>query len=114
EALNEYRTIIERDPNNVVALNNAAWLGQELGVEEALELARRGLQLAPNSAPVLDTYGWILTERDQAPEGLVHLGRAAQLAPQAAEIRYHLAVAQARTGDRAAARQTLQALLAEG
>jgi Flp pilus assembly protein TadD len=48
----------------------------------------------------------------QAGEGLEHLQRANQLLPGVAEIQYHLAVAQAQTGDVAAARQTLDGVLA--
>ena len=113
EALREYASVIELDPRNVVALNNAAWFAHDLGRAEALDYARRAAELAPDSAPALDTLGWILTRENRAADGLPYLTKAAQLAPQALEIRYHLAVAQADLGQADAARETLQALLAE-
>jgi putative PEP-CTERM system TPR-repeat lipoprotein len=112
-ALREYASVVEADPRNVVALNNAAWYAHELGRGEALDYARRAAELAPDSAPTLDTLGWILTRENRAADGLPYLTKAAQLAPQALEIRYHLAVAQAGLGQADAARETLRALLAE-
>jgi putative PEP-CTERM system TPR-repeat lipoprotein len=113
EALREYASILALDPRNVVALNNAAWYAYELGRPEALDYARRAADLAPDSAPALDTLGWILVREDRAADALPYLTKAAQLAPQTLEIRYHLAVAQAGVGQRDAARETLRALLAE-
>jgi tetratricopeptide (TPR) repeat protein len=113
EALREYARILDLDPNNVVALNNGAWYAYELSRPEALDYARRAVALAPDNAPTLDTLGWILTRENRAADGLQHLTKAVQLAPQALEIRYHLAVAQAQLGQTDAARDTLRALLAE-
>jgi hypothetical protein len=42
------------------------------------------------------------------------LAKAAKAAPRVPAIQYHLAVAQARTGDRGGARATLQALQKSG
>ena len=80
---------------------------------EALDYARRAVDLAPESASTLDTLGWILTRENRAADGLPHLTQAVRLTPQAIEIRYHLAVAQAQLGQADAARDTLQTLLAE-
>jgi thioredoxin-like negative regulator of GroEL len=113
EALTEYESVIRRDANNTVALNNAAWLAHQTRAPRALDYAGRARALAPDNAAILDTYGWLLTDSDRAAEGLGDLERAVELAPDALEIRYHLAVAQARTGRAAAARGTLEALLAE-
>ena len=109
--LAEYRRVIELDPNNVVALNNAAWFAYQLARPEALEYAMRAADLAPDNAAVLDTFGWILTQEDRAGEAVQHLAKAAQFAPEALEIRYHLAVAQAQSGQIDAARETLSSLL---
>jgi putative PEP-CTERM system TPR-repeat lipoprotein len=112
-SLREYARVLELDPRNAVALNNAAWYAHELGRPEALDYARRAVEIAPESAATLDTLGWILTRENRAAEGVEHLTKAVQLAPQALEIRYHLAVAEAQLGRTDAARQRLRALLAE-
>jgi putative PEP-CTERM system TPR-repeat lipoprotein len=111
EALAEYARVIDIDPRNAVALNNAAWYAFLQGRPEALGYARRAAEAAPQSAPVIDTLGWLLTESGRAEEGLPHLVKATELAPESAEIRYHLAVAQARAGQTEAARATLSGLL---
>ncbi len=113
DALAEYESVIRRDASNAVALNNAAWLAHEAGVPRALDYASRARALQPDNPAILDTHGWLLTEAGRADEGLPDLERAVELAPDALEIRYHLAVAQARTGRADAARSTLTELLAE-
>ena len=113
EALSEYEDVLELQPENVVALNNAAWLYYESADSRALPLAQRAYELAPESAAVLDTFGWILAEQNREEEAIGYLQTAANLAPQALEIRYHVAQTQARLGRTNEARATLQALLAE-
>tara|TARA_R110001583_G_scaffold22536_4_gene84496 strand:+ start:750 stop:3482 length:2733 start_codon:yes stop_codon:yes gene_type:complete len=68
KALNAYDAIVERQPNNAVALNNLAWLNMELGnvdkalvyVAKAYELAADIPNLAPNIPNIADTYAQIL------------------------------------------------------
>ena len=112
-ALTQYDRVLGLDADNVVALNNAAWLARETGRGDALDLAERAYNLAPENPAVLDTYGWLLTLADRDEDGIEYLTQAAQLAPQALEILYHVAYAQAQLGRNDAARATLEALLAE-
>jgi tetratricopeptide (TPR) repeat protein len=111
-AVDAYERVIALEADNLGALNNAAWLASELGRDSAVDFARRAAAIAPDSGAVLDTLGWVLVRASQAGEGLEHLQRANQLLPGVAEIQYHLAVAQAQTGDVTAARQTLDGVLA--
>jgi len=111
-ALAIYDSLLARDPQNVAALNNAAWLASRLSRDDALAIARRAAELAPQNGSVLDTLGWILVQRDLPAEALPHLELATQLLPEVPEIQYHFAVAQAETGNSAAARDTLSRLLA--
>lgn len=107
-AVREYRAVIQRDPDNVIALNNAAWLLGETGEpERGLEFARRALAQAPEAAPVLDTYGWLLVQSGKVTEGLGYLERAVALAPRAPELQLHLGRAQLQAGRGAEARRTL-------
>jgi thioredoxin-like negative regulator of GroEL len=56
---------------------------------------------------------WILSEQDRADEGIEYLQRAADLAPQVLEVRFHLAHAQVQLGQVTNARATLETLLLE-
>lgn len=113
DALRVYESVLEKDEGSLVALNNAAWLTQELSRPGALGLAERAHRLAPDNAAVLDTLGWILVGQNREQEAIPHLSRAAELAPDALEIRYHLATALAAGGRGSDARSVLTALLAD-
>ena len=110
----EYEKLLKATPSDVGVLNNLAWIYTEQGNGKALELAERAYKLAPTSPSIQDTYGWALIAGDQAKAALPILVKAASAAPAAPSIQYHLAVAQARVGDKAAARGTLEALRKSG
>ncbi len=99
EATSRYQRLITLQPNNAAALNNLAWLYQEQGNPEAIELARRAYQLAPQSAAVADTYGWVLLNTGQEAQSVPILEQAHQLAPDSVEIAEHLAQAYDATGN---------------
>ncbi len=56
-----YRRVLEIEPDNVVAINNLAWIMcEEQGrQQEALGLAQRGLKSAPEYTDLIDTCGVI-------------------------------------------------------
>lgn len=110
-ALQAYQRALELDATSVIALNNAAWISRTLGLPGALDLAERALGLAPDNPAVLDTVGWVLLAENREQDAIVHLARAAELAPEAAEIRYHLAEGLAAVGRSAEARAVLVELL---
>ena len=111
EALRVYQAVIDIDGNNLAALNNSAWLAQELGRPGALQLAERAHALARDNPAVLDTLGWILLHQKRETDAIPHLSRAAELAPKEPEIRYHLASALAANGKSAEARSLLTAVV---
>jgi len=90
EAIRWYEKTMELDPNAATSYNNLAWIYQEKNDPRALDMAKRALDLAPSSPPILDTYGWILVENGQVAEGYKFLERAAAAAPQSQEIQDHL------------------------
>ena len=110
-ALRAYDAVIAAHPNNVVALNNAAWLAAQRQESRALELAERAAELAPDNPAVLDTLGMVLLRRNREAEAIGHLEKAAELAPRAPEIHVHLAEAFAQAGRGNDARATLESLL---
>jgi tetratricopeptide (TPR) repeat protein len=58
-----YEKLLQQYPDNVQVLNDLAWILQEHDHRyvEALELADRGLRLAPEDVHLLDTRGVILS-----------------------------------------------------
>ncbi len=59
EAAEFYRRVLEIQTNDVVAMNNLAWIiCEEQGKhQEAIEIAQKGLKIAPNYIDLIDTRG---------------------------------------------------------
>lgn len=112
-AIAQLEEIVKREPKNAAALNNLAWAYQQEKDPRALKTAEAAYQLADKAPAVIDTYGLLLVEQGDAKRGLALLQQASALAPQAAEIRFHLAQAQVKTGDAAGARKQLELLAAD-
>lgn len=109
-AIEQYGQVLKAHPTNIAALNNLAWIYTEQHSPKALEFAERAYKAAPNSPNIQDTYGWALVAANQPKTALPILAQVAKAQPKAGTIQYHYAVAQARTGDKAGARATLEAL----
>lgn len=112
-AIAEYRNVLEKDADNVVALNNLGWLYSTTDKDAALKYARRAYELKPYSAGIADTLGWVLLVNGQITEGRDLLEKAAAWSEDPT-INYHFAVALAKSGDKAAARKSLEQLLKNG
>lgn len=93
-----FETVLEDSPDNVVVLNNLAWLYQQTGDSRAREMGRKAWELAPESADVGDTYGWILFKSGDVQRGRDVLVAAHRLAPRNPSIAFHAASALAETG----------------
>ncbi|MBX3747255.1 MAG: tetratricopeptide repeat protein [Verrucomicrobiae bacterium] len=114
-AIREYRWILERQPRHVAALNNLASALAAAGrMEEALGPAGEAVSLAPGSATVLDTHGWIQFRLGRYAEARQTLERAAGLADVRPVHRYHLGLARWKAGDRVGAIEALEQALADG
>lgn len=111
EAENRYRSALERQPKNPLVLNNLAWVSHQLKHPNALEYAERANELAPDNPSIMDTLGSILVDSGQSERGLQLLGRAAELAPQAYNVRLNFAKALVKAGRKDAARKELEALV---
>lgn len=102
-ALQQYQAVIESEPENLAALNNAAVIAADTNPGLGLDYARRAYELASSRPEIIDTYGWLLLSNDRPQEAERLLKEAAVLAPHIPEIRYHLAVAYHRNGRDSAA-----------
>ena len=83
-------TIRTRAPKYALNLNNLAWAYQQVNNPAALQTAAQAYKLAPNTASIADTYGWILFGDGQYDTAVDILSTAVELAPEDAEIRGHL------------------------
>ena len=100
-------------PNNPQILNNLAWAYQQEKDPRALATAEQAFKLAGNHPGVMDTLGWLLVEKGDTARALPLLQKAVEKAPNAPEIRYHLAVALHKSGDKQGARKEIDKALAQ-
>lgn len=116
QALDLYRNAIKYDPKNVAALNNAAYLlvdnfGQ---AKEALEHAMAAYRLKPADPRIMDTLGYVLLNNNRPADAVNLLAKAAELLPETAAIKLHLAMAQKELGKKNEARELLKQVVASG
>jgi len=88
-AIENYKKALSINGNSVSALNNLAWLISDTNIAEALPYAERAAKLAPESASVLDTYGWLLYRAGDIDLARKILDRALEIAPDNQEIINH-------------------------
>ncbi len=109
-AVKSYRRAIALNGNDVISLNNLAWILAEnrRGLEEALRLVSRAAELAPGHADVLDTLGWIHYRRAAYTDAEQALARGLERAPDNGLIRYHLGLVYMRLGKKGEAVSSLR------
>lgn len=111
KAIGEYKNILKAQPDNVVVLNNLAWMYNKRGDSRALEYAESAFKLN-KSAAVKDTYGWVLLKNNKTEQALKLLAEAASDLPGVPDVKYHYAVALYESGSKQAAFVALEELLA--
>ena len=111
EAKGYLEAIVKVKPHDAVALNNLAWVYQQLGDPRAQSLARQAYILAPG-AQTADTLGWILTSAGSADMGVSLLRQASAEAAKDPRVQYHFAVALKDTGKKDEAIQHLTDVVA--
>jgi putative PEP-CTERM system TPR-repeat lipoprotein len=107
----QLESTLKKQPKNVVALNNLALAYQQSQDARAQQVAEEAYSLANDQPVVMDTLGWILVEQGNTARGLPILQKASAQAPQARDIRYHMAMGLYKAGDTAAARKELELLV---
>ncbi|MCU0949487.1 MAG: PEP-CTERM system TPR-repeat protein PrsT [Burkholderiaceae bacterium] len=105
-----YQEVIGIAPDNVIAMNNLAWVAGELRDARAVGYAERALALAPNSASVLDTLGVLLVRQGEARRGMDYLERARAIEPNRPDLQLHHAQGLMAVGRKDEARKALEAL----
>jgi Flp pilus assembly protein TadD len=109
----QYRKLLEIDPNNGLALNNLAYLLADTGDDTGLALAyaHRARELFPKEPTIADTLGWVYLKLNRAEDAIPLFREVVQTDPSRATNRYHLAAALKMHGDRAEARREAEAAL---
>jgi cellulose synthase operon protein C len=114
-AKKDFDLVLEKAPQNVVALNNLAWIAQKAGdLDTARSLAERAYLLSPNLSETADTLGWIMVQQGKAANAVGLLTEASAEQKSDSTIQYHLAVALNDTGHRDQAIALLTPLLKTG
>lgn len=102
EAEETLQKALELDPSNPYVLNDLGyiWLEQDKNLEEAVAMLERAAKKA-HSPEILDSLGWAYVKTGRVKEGLELLKKAVEGNPYSWELRYHLAVAYEKMGDKA-------------
>jgi putative PEP-CTERM system TPR-repeat lipoprotein len=111
DAGSQYAVVLKEDPDNVIALNNQAWILREQNPTQALEYARKAADLAPDSAEVLDTLAVVEYLNKDYARARRSIGRALKASPDHPSMLYHSAMIDVALEDTPGARATLEELL---
>lgn len=112
-ARKEYEAVLKQRPEDPMALNDLAWIIQKEDPARAMSMATQAAKIAPHSAEIADTLGWLKFQRSDKNGALSDLQRARKLNDDNPVIGYHLAVVLDATGKRAEAKALLQSVLAK-
>lgn len=117
DAIRTYDALVRQDPRSVTAANNLAMLlvsyrNDKASLDRAAELTAR---LSNETNPAfLNTRGWVKYKRGELADALPLLQQAVDKAPESPLMRYHLGMAQLRTGDKGSAKRNLAAAVGSG
>jgi putative PEP-CTERM system TPR-repeat lipoprotein len=109
-----FRAVLRIQPDNVAALNNAAWSLLQQDKPGALELARKANELAPNQPALMDTLALALAKDKRLDQAVALQKQAVGLQPQNHGLRLSLAKLLLQSGDKAGAKTELETLAKAG
>ncbi len=105
-----YLTVVRLQPDNVIALNNLAWVTHRLGHAGALAYAEKANQLAPNQPNFMDTLAVLLSAAGEHVKAVALQRKALELQPTDHALRLNLAKIYLAAGDKSSAKTELDAL----
>jgi len=105
-----YEQILKIQPDHPVALNNLAFIKAEEGsdLDEALTMAQKARQKAPNSPFIKDTLGWIYIKKNLSDDAVRLFRELIVEDPANASFHYHYGMALLQKGDKPSARRELE------
>lgn len=114
KAIRLYRSVIQLQPNSVLAINNLAFLLNRTGDPEALAMADKAIAMAPEAAPILDTAAGVYSKSGKHDRAIELQRKALAVAPELHVHRLHLAEIYLAAGKKEEARKELTQLSALG
>jgi len=78
DAIVQYRHAVERWPESATSLNALGYTLADMTdrYDEAEKLIKKALKMEPESAAIIDSWGWVLYRKGRSDEALGHLERA--------------------------------------
>ncbi|MGB1142561.1 MAG: tetratricopeptide repeat protein, partial [Halioglobus sp.] len=110
----EFKRILDANPDNVIALNNVAWLLRDSEPRQALAYIERARDLSPNSPEILDTLAVIQYANKDYTQANTSIREALLRKPDDLSLQYHKAMVAAALGNTAEAIKELEAVLGSG
>jgi putative PEP-CTERM system TPR-repeat lipoprotein len=114
DAVARYRSVLLLKPNHAVAINNLAWASLQLKSPEALKLAERANELAPNQPAFMDTLAWVLADRKEFERAIDVMRRAVALQGPQGLLQLSLAKLLIQAGQKPQAKAELERLSKKG
>jgi cellulose synthase operon protein C len=109
-----YREVLTRQPDNVLALNNLAFVLVKAKKPGAVVLAERAVKLAPDQPLLMDTLALAYAQENQVEKAVELQTRTVKMAPGVHDYRLNLARLRLQAGDVPGARLELSTLVALG
>lgn len=108
-----YARALDADPNFAIALANTAWVyaQEDKNLDLALGMAQKAKSLMPEVASITDTLGWVMYKRGNYESAVPLLEECVQKSQDSAKFRLHLGLTLLMAGQKARAKQQLQAAL---
>ncbi len=117
DSMELYVRILKLEPDNLIALNNLAWLlcEKQGKYQDALKLTEKGLKIAPNYFDLIDTRGMVYFRLGEFDKAIQDFSKCIKLnpdnMPSAVATHFHLARAFAKDGQRNKALESLNRAL---
>jgi FimV-like protein len=105
-----YLAVLQLEPDDGAALNNLAWVTEQLHKAGALAYAEKANKLVPDQPAFMDTLAMLLSAKGEHSRAIELEAKALALQPTSASIRLNLAKVYLAAGDKARARTELDTI----
>ena len=110
DAEGHYRSVLETQPRNALAMNNVAWLLVKQGKPGGVAMAQQANELMPGRAPLMDTLATALAADNKVPLAIETQKAAVARNPADPSLKLNLAKLLIKAGEKAYARAELEDL----
>jgi len=108
-----YKKALKINPDFAPAANNLAWNYAEYkgNLDEAMVLAEKAHEKMPDNPAITDTLGWVYYKKGLYLKAIGLFQSALNQLPQSVPIRYHLAMAYLKNGEKKLAKKELEIII---